>query len=233
LASASWERLLSSGVVEEQAEYQKIVNQKYQAIIQRSFKSKLELYLFNECIITGNLNSVSLDGIINFKINTDLVDHLERAYQLKDGKVSENDKLDVVSIDTLIIEWNNNKEELKKEMLQAYATSFKRNYPIEAFQEIYPINKNLRKCTYCGINENEIENLKNNGQILTKRARGSTMEPDRLNSNKEYTFDNIVLACYWCNNAKTDEFTFKESIDFLGPSIKTIWANRLAKIPDG
>ena len=220
------------GVVEEQAEYQKIVNQKYQAIIKRSFDTKLDLYLFNECAKIGGLNSISINGFEVFKIEDDLIKHYEHAWQIKEGKASGDHKLDVLTIDKLIKAWNSNNDEVKKEMLQEYSANFKSDFPIEQFKVFYPNDKELRKCKYCGISEKDIEELKSTGKIVTKRARGNTMEIDRLNSNKEYTIDNIVLACYWCNNAKTDEFTFKESIDHLGLAIKTIWAHRLAKIPD-
>jgi hypothetical protein len=36
------------------------------------------------------------------------------------------------------------------------------------------------------------------------------IEIHRKNSNKEYTKDNCVISCYWCNNAKTDGFTYEE-----------------------
>lgn len=221
------------GVVEEQAEYQKIVNQKYQAIIKRSFKTKLELFLFNECVKTGGLNNISSHRFQSFKIETNIINHYESTWQIKEGKATPDDKLDVLSIDKLIDEWNANNEELKKEMLAKYSTNFKRDFTIELFKAFYPNDKELRKCKYCDISEKDIEELKSTGKILTKRARGNTMEIDRLNSNKEYTIDNIVLACYWCNNSKTDEFTFEESTDHLGPAIKTIWAHRLDKPPDG
>ena len=43
----------------------------------------------------------------------------------------------------------------------------------------------------------------------------------------DYKLDNVVLACYWCNNAKTDEFSpneFKE----IARGINEVWKRRLA-----
>ena len=36
------------------------------------------------------------------------------------------------------------------------------------------------------------------------------MEIDRKAPNQEYSDDNCEPICYWCNNAKTDEFSAEE-----------------------
>jgi hypothetical protein len=38
--------------------------------------------------------------------------------------------------------------------------------------------------------------------------------------------DNLVFACYWCNNAKTDTFTFEE-FKQVGEVFRNIWQKRL------
>jgi 5-methylcytosine-specific restriction endonuclease McrA len=40
--------------------------------------------------------------------------------------------------------------------------------------------------------------------------------------------NNIVLACYWCNNAKTDTFTYEEFLR-VGKVFAEIWKERLLK----
>lgn len=40
--------------------------------------------------------------------------------------------------------------------------------------------------------------------------RGLTLEVDRKDNNEEYSPDNCVLACYPCNNAKSDVFLYEE-----------------------
>jgi len=52
------------------------------------------------------------------------------------------------------------------------------------------------------------------------------MEIDRIEPNKEYTPDNCVLACYWCNNAKSDEFSSHEFSENIGPCIQSVWKKR-------
>lgn len=52
---------------------------------------------------------------------------------------------------------------------------------------------------------------------------------DRKVSNREYTADNCVMCCYWCNNAKTDEFTDQE-YQLMGDAMRNIWQERLSCI---
>lgn len=40
--------------------------------------------------------------------------------------------------------------------------------------------------------------------------RGFNLEVDRKDSNGEYSPENCVLACYPCNNAKSDVFSYEE-----------------------
>ena len=61
---------------------------------------------------------------------------------------------------------------------------------------------------------------------MEKNFRGWNLEIDRLNSNFEYKPDNCAMACYWCNNAKTDEFTEDEFM-VIGEAIKNVWRERL------
>lgn len=86
-----------------------------------------------------------------------------------------------------------------------------------------------RKCFYCDITEAEIELLISTQRLTTKRlaTRGRKLELDRKESEIEYdNFNNIVFACYWCNNAKTDTFT-EEEFKTVGKAFKNIWQKRL------
>jgi len=88
-----------------------------------------------------------------------------------------------------------------------------------------------RKCFYCDITEQEIKELLDSGRLTTKRiaTRGRKLELDRKQPDLEYdNFDNIVFACYWCNNAKTDTFT-EEEFKKIGQVFKEIWKIRLGK----
>jgi|TARA_B110001469_G_C9427678_1_gene217589 hypothetical protein len=86
-----------------------------------------------------------------------------------------------------------------------------------------------RKCHYCGINEEQIKYLIEEGRIVTTRlsTRGRTLEIERLEPKKPYDeINNLVYSCYWCNNAKTDEFT-EEEFKLIGKQIEYIWKARL------
>lgn len=100
----------------------------------------------------------------------------------------------------------------------------------ETFDEfIIHYNRIPKSCHYCDITETEINTLLSNNLLYTKRlrTRGRKLEFDRKSPDVPYSnIDNIVLSCYWCNNAKTDTFT---EIEFkkIGKSIKEIWRQKL------
>ncbi len=49
---------------------------------------------------------------------------------------------------------------------------------------------------------------------------------DRKSPNEESYFENVVMACYWCNDAKTDEFDAKE-FEPIGNEIEEALKGRL------
>lgn len=108
----------------------------------------------------------------------------------------------------------------------------------ELFRKFYGKDEEERKCRYCKITEAQIKNLISSGNIFTVRNRGERMEIDRKDSDRQRGYihhendTNIVMCCYWCNNAKTDEFTYPEFKGGIGPAIKKVWEARLGcKLP--
>jgi len=87
------------------------------------------------------------------------------------------------------------------------------------------------KCEYCGVTEEELALLNKDEQMINKRTtRGRTLELDRKKPNEPYdNLDNLVMCCYWCNNAKTDTFTHDE-FKIVGEAIGSIWKNRLNRL---
>lgn len=86
-----------------------------------------------------------------------------------------------------------------------------------------------RGCHYCGITETDVAQLINKKKIDTKRitTRGKSLEIERLSPNEKYDNTlNLVYCCYWCNNAKTDEFTAQEFAP-IGKEIAKIWQARI------
>jgi hypothetical protein len=66
-----------------------------------------------------------------------------------------------------------------------------------------------KKCCYCGCTEDELTAFYKSDDSKRKRTRGQNLEIERK-EDKEYSDDNCDLACYWCNNAKSDVFTVQE-----------------------
>ena len=105
-----------------------------------------------------------------------------------------------------------------------YVNHFSEIFPPIAFEELLK----RKTCEYCHVTIDEIVELSDKNQLRKKNYRGWSLEIDRIDSNFEYKKENCVMACYWCNNAKTDEFTgdeFKE----IGKEIRKVWEARLGK----
>jgi hypothetical protein len=95
------------------------------------------------------------------------------------------------------------------------------------FYEFRKWYESPKKCEYCEITQEQLDALWEKDPHLTKRSRGRKFEIDRKRPNDSYTLENIVCACYWCNNAKTDTFT-EEEFKLIGQTIKSVWQKRLA-----
>jgi len=61
-------------------------------------------------------------------------------------------------------------------------------------------------CVYCGLTEQEF--IKAFQPHYKRKMKRLTV--DRKNNDKDYTLDNIVLACHRCNSIKSDWFTYDE-----------------------
>lgn len=110
-----------------------------------------------------------------------------------------------------------------------YQGVYEKNLPFSTFSSWYGMNHNhSRECEYCRITELEIKELVDQKKIFTKRiyARGMSMEVDKRDPRKPYVLSNLVMSCYWCNNAKTDEFS-EEEFKSIAEAIGQIWQGRL------
>lgn len=84
-------------------------------------------------------------------------------------------------------------------------------------------------CHYCGLTIKDMEALHEVPGFINKRdaTRGYSLEIDRKISYLPYdNIDNLTLACYWCNNAKTDTFTENEFLQ-IGRMFNQVWFHRL------
>lgn len=114
---------------------------------------------------------------------------------------------------------------LNSDNTKSYDKSFLK---YEDFENLYLQEKEKICCGYCGISEKQIEYLIERNDIKTKRlaTRGRTLEIDRIRPHSGYKKENIILSCYWCNNAKTDEFSLQE-FELIAKGINNSFSERL------
>jgi len=192
----------------------------YSARAKANYEAKLPIYLFYCCI---NKNTPTYDNFIKYQLDDTII----KKYATKYMQAEKEDEIDGVFRDEIydcIKEWKKN-DNFKYSHVK-YINHFQEVLSRNAFEEL----KSQQKCSYCGISEIQINELGEKGKLYNKRSdtRGYSLEIDRMNPNKEYTFDNICMSCYWCNNAKTDEFTVKE-FENIAHAINDVWSERLGK----
>lgn len=98
--------------------------------------------------------------------------------------------------------------------------------------------KEPKKCCYCGIKEEYLTlyfNANNSQYIFNKnekaRQRGRYLEVERivtLKNKNVYSIDNCALACYICNNAKSD-FLSPKGFKSIARGINAFWNEILKK----
>lgn len=89
-----------------------------------------------------------------------------------------------------------------------------------------------KQCCYCGVHESELSKYFNGSGQAEKacnRKRGPWLEVERLYTYPEnkniYNAENCALACYICNNAKSD-FISAEDFKPIAQAIHWFWKNK-------
>lgn len=208
----------------EKAESQK--RQYYRQIAERSFATVFDQYLFY-CFSRDYQGKINCDNFKTFVVTQNIIDEYVNEYWQQSYKYKKQGiwEFDIKQIETLIYKW----KKVNLETLHLAAEDYVSN----KFFDIYPYEKFIqlletKTCYYCGISEDMIAQLVSKHKIFKKKiTRGWTLEIDRKKPNLEYTEENCVRCCYWCNSAKTDEF---DEIEFkpIGEAIKQIWNERLS-----
>lgn len=193
---------------------------KYKAKAKDSFTTKKNLFLFDLAI--NGLNQFSNDDFIKFEIKSDLVKRYTSEYWQELENYTGINSITIKDIYDKI-------EKLKKEHLQQfkqlednYIINFSKIFPEEEFHQL----SQKEECHYCKITTKQIEILGAKHKLNKKSFRGWSLEIDRFDSNLEYKPSNCTMACYWCNNAKTDEFNEKEFL-LIAEGISKVWKARL------
>ncbi|WP_459861961.1 hypothetical protein [Campylobacter concisus] len=205
-----------------------------------SLATRIQLFLFwksfyKEVIKTEDIANY-IDEIEQFEITNDLANLYSNTYyqtKLKEKKeiLCNGKKACVDDICKNIPSKTRIKELLRNELKplkDKYIDRFKNIFPIDSFNNM---RDKTTTCSYCGISLAQIEELGKNGKLNNKRSdtRGYTLEIDRMLPNLEYSKENCCMACYWCNNAKTDEFSPKE-FKPIAEGIRKAWNERLKEI---
>ncbi|MCG2703765.1 MAG: hypothetical protein L6366_05285 [Candidatus Omnitrophica bacterium] len=161
------------------------------------------------------------DEIFN-EIGGNLETEYKEVYQNMGARRERNKKIE---------SWLNDKRNSEKlrNLKEIFKRSFEKTLSWDKFKNKYGEDSSRERCCfYCEIKETQIEEMFNEGKINTKRiySRGMKMEVERKNPLVGYINGNIELCCYWCNNAKSDEFTEKEFSTHMQKGIKAIWRER-------
>ncbi len=199
----------------------KEVLRKYLSKAKDSFRTKKNLFVFS--LVLRSQNTFTLKEFQEFIITEDLVELYTAEYWQK-LETEEILNIAVKDIYKQIQQLELNNKSLLVQCELDYIENFEQLFSKDDFQEL--LNQN--QCYYCGLTIKEAEDLADNKKLFKKNLRGWTLEIDRRNSNYEYSRLNCVMACYWCNNAKTDEFTAEE-FEPIGKLIGHTLKNRLLK----
>ncbi|WP_340153444.1 hypothetical protein [uncultured Marivirga sp.] len=175
-----------------------------------SFKSRLRIFLFEKVINGKTVNPSQLREFLRYDLlsRKDLI----KKYTADFYHTERLDKLPGtdLQIDAIYVAMKEAERKLKAELpkwRKAYFNDvFKGQFHQSKFNELLE----AKQCHYCKITIDEIMELIENQKLFKKNERGWRMEIDRKEPNQEYSDENCVPACYWCNNAKTDEFTAEE-----------------------
>lgn len=186
-----------------------------------SFRTKKNLFLYD--LASNNKNDFSKEDFNNYSIKKEMVDEYVTIYwQETIDFIIRNKTISQIEAEIFLLE--KEKAVLLKICEEQYIKEiFPQIFPIEDLEKLLQ----TKKCFYCGITQEEILKLANRRKLRKKSLRGWSLEIDRLDSNYEYSQQNCQMCCYWCNNAKTDEFTPSE-FKYIGQLIGNVWSARLA-----
>ncbi len=101
----------------------------------------------------------------------------------------------------------------------------------EAFCKWYveQYDKQHGRCAYCGVSEAKcrhfFEQQRPDALVGSKRVRGFHLELEHKKANLHGHKENCVLACYVCNNAKSD-FLSEEDFKTIAAGISAFWEKK-------
>lgn len=210
-------------IVQLVEEHKKLDMSKYREIGKRSFKSKWKVYLF-ERTIHSELDKINNQDFNLFQLCSKSIKRYVNEY----WQEFEDHKIKGMKISEI---YNSMKSYEQKHLLDI--AKFERHYIEYEFPQTFCKSEfdsliQVEECWHCGITKVEIEELGKQQKLRKKNLRGWNLEIDRLEPNKEYSESNCVMSCFWCNNAKTDEFS-EEEFKAIGKEIGIALRGRLKR----
>ncbi|SMG16583.1 hypothetical protein SAMN05661096_00873 [Marivirga sericea] len=205
-----------------------LAKNRFKSILDRAFDRLFDIYLIKCFLSDPSLKNVNLAGFKAFRYDDPNFDKCLQAYQESKGENHFTETSTIKDLDDAITGWYSNNSKLTPE----FKNEFKENKLISEsdFIKFYAEDEVDRSCAYCKVKESEISSLIDSKKIHTKRlaTRGRFVEVDRIKPNEGYVKGNLALSCYWCNNAKTDEFNAEE-FKPIGEAIGKVLRSKMKK----
>lgn len=139
-------------------------------------------------------------------------------------------------------EWWNNRDLKLHELIQKSNQIFCSKQNKTEFKHFKDLKKRgffewyqtqIRVCGYCGIEEEKLQELfdYDHPHLSTKRGRGRVLELERKDTDSNlYNEENCILACYVCNNHKSDLISEKDHRTFFAERIREYLEAKYAEI---
>lgn len=90
-----------------------------------------------------------------------------------------------------------------------------------------------KTCYYCGISQEKLAKVfsYSDGILFTKRGRGRVLELERIDAEEnDYSPENCTLACYVCNNHKSDLISAKDHRSYFASQIRAFLEDKYAEL---
>jgi 5-methylcytosine-specific restriction endonuclease McrA len=201
---------------------------RHSTVRKRSFARHLDLFLTALYLrrTDGTLHLTNPDEYLNFQPTVEEKAAYLRSYQARSLSEPFAPGRTVQSLDDAIRQWRAANPTLEA----ALRVIHDQHYCLSAEEFKHLVNNQAGElaCEYCELTESDFRQLIERDLVRTKRlsTRGSTFEFDCRDPEQGYTKDNVALCCYWCNNAKTDEYSTEE-FKPVALALAAIWRHRL------
>jgi hypothetical protein len=208
------------------------ITKRYKEVVKRSLDRHLDLFLTAHFLRspTQDLTHATAEAYETFQLRPSEWAHYLRSHQAKRLDAAFGSASTVGALDQAIKAWWVNQ---KAQGLHAFQQAHQQHCISEAdFNMLFPAGTELA-CAYCHLTEGDFQRLIRAGQVQTKRlrTRGTTFEIDCRDPRLGYTANNLALCCYWCNNAKSDEF-IDEEFQPVAEALERVWRQRLQMLVD-